>query len=346
MSSTELSDGILFGMGNPLLDICAHGDQEFLDKYGMKANDAILAEEKHMPMYDEMVDKYKVKYIAGGATQNALRTAQWILGRPNSSTFFGCVGRDATSETLSAAARGDGVNVVYQYNDATPTGRCAVVVTQDGKCRSLNAHLAAANCFTKSHLDDKQNWALVEKARFYYVSGFFLTVSIESILEVAQYAAQQDRVFMMNLSAPFLCQFFKEQQMKAFPYVDILFGNETEAATFGKEQNLGVTSVREIALKAAALPKVNSARSRLVIFTQGEDEIIAVQDGEVRTFPVGKVDTVLDTNGAGDAFVGGFLAQYTQGKPLEVCIKCGIYAAQVVIQREGCTFPERPEFKC
>ena len=29
------SDGILFGMGNPLLDISAHGDQEFLDKYGM-----------------------------------------------------------------------------------------------------------------------------------------------------------------------------------------------------------------------------------------------------------------------------------------------------------------------
>ena len=28
------SDGILFGMGNPLLDISAHGDQEFLDKYG------------------------------------------------------------------------------------------------------------------------------------------------------------------------------------------------------------------------------------------------------------------------------------------------------------------------
>jgi len=32
---------------------------------------------------------------------------------------------------------------------------------------------------------------------------------------------------MMNLSAPFLSQFFKEPMMETMPYVDILFGNET-----------------------------------------------------------------------------------------------------------------------
>lgn len=31
----------------------------------------------------------------------------------------------------------------------------------------------------------------------------------------------------MNLSAPFLSQFFKEPLMNAMPYVDIIFGNET-----------------------------------------------------------------------------------------------------------------------
>ena len=32
---------------------------------------------------------------------------------------------------------------------------------------------------------------------------------------------------------------------------------------------------------------------------------VCVADGEVQSFPVGKVDNVIDTNGAGDAFVGG-----------------------------------------
>lgn len=63
-------------MGNPLLDISANVDEDFLSKYDMKPNNAILAEEKHKPLYDEMVEKYKVDYIPGGATQNALRVAQ------------------------------------------------------------------------------------------------------------------------------------------------------------------------------------------------------------------------------------------------------------------------------
>lgn len=44
-------------------------------------------------------------------------------------------------------------------------------------------------------------------------------------------------------------------------------------------------------------------------------------------------------------FILGFLAQYIQGKPLDVCIRCGIYAATEVIKQSGCAFPEKPQFK-
>lgn len=44
------SEGILLGCGNPLLDISANVDEAFLIKYGLKPDDAILAEEKHTPM--------------------------------------------------------------------------------------------------------------------------------------------------------------------------------------------------------------------------------------------------------------------------------------------------------
>lgn len=66
-------------MGNPLLDISANVDEDFLSKYDLKPNNAILAEEKHKPLYDEMIKKYKVDYIPGGATQNTLRVAQVIV---------------------------------------------------------------------------------------------------------------------------------------------------------------------------------------------------------------------------------------------------------------------------
>jgi hypothetical protein len=48
---------------------------KYLEKYELKANDAILAEEKHMPIYDDIVANAKVDYVAGGAAQNAARAA-------------------------------------------------------------------------------------------------------------------------------------------------------------------------------------------------------------------------------------------------------------------------------
>ena len=46
----------------------------------------------------------------------------------------------------------------------------------------------------------------------------------------------------------------------------------------------------------------------------------------------------------GDAFVGGFLSQLVQEKPIEDCVRAGCYASHVVIQRSGCTLPEKPDF--
>lgn len=37
-------------MGNPLLDMQVTGGEALLQKYDLKANDAILAEDKHAPM--------------------------------------------------------------------------------------------------------------------------------------------------------------------------------------------------------------------------------------------------------------------------------------------------------
>lgn len=58
-----------------------------------------------------------------------------------------------------------------------------------------------------------------------------MTVSQETILTVAKYAHENNRTLAMNLSAPFIFQFFKDGMMQAIPYVDILFGNETVCST-------------------------------------------------------------------------------------------------------------------
>jgi len=163
----------------------------------------------------------------------------------------------------------------------------------------------------------------------------------------AKHAAEANKIFSMNLSAAFLSQVFKKPQMDAFPYVDIIFGNDDEAAVFAKEQNLGVTETSAIALKMAALPKVNSKRKRAVIITQGCNPVILAYDGKVREFPIVQLEEskIVDTNGAGDAFVGGFLSQLIQGKDFDKCIHAGNWASRLIIQRSGCTFPDVCEYQ-
>jgi sugar/nucleoside kinase (ribokinase family) len=45
---------------------------------------------------------------------------------------------------------------------------------------------------------------------------------------------------LTNLSAPFLIDFFWDNMIQVLPYADVIFGNETEAATLGKKANWGV----------------------------------------------------------------------------------------------------------
>lgn len=43
-------EGILLGCGNPLLDIQVQVSTNFLEKWGLKENDAILADDRRIPM--------------------------------------------------------------------------------------------------------------------------------------------------------------------------------------------------------------------------------------------------------------------------------------------------------
>jgi len=346
-------EGVLLGLGNPLLDMTANVTSDTLTKYKLEANNAILAEETHLPLYTELRDEHGASYTAGGATQNAVRVAQWMLGTPGATGFIGAVGQDDFAEKMAASATADGVKVNYYTGGGQPTGTCAVLVTDGGAARSLVANLSAANTYTVDHAKDAKQWALVLKARLFYIAGFFLTVSPETVQAIGEHAKETGKTLAMNLSAPFLLEVppFLAAMKAALPYVDVYFGNEAEAGVLAKAMGWDTTDVKEVAIKLARADKASS-RPRTVVFTQGaEPTIVAVGDAE----RLWSVDTygiipcapseLVDTNGAGDAFAGGFLAGMAAGVPTVECVARGNYAANVVIKRSGCTMPAKNEFK-
>jgi len=339
----------ILGMGNPLLDISANADKAMFEKYGLEPGGIILAEDKHMPVYAEMQAKPDVKYIAGGATQNSIRVAQWMLQTPGSTAYMGCVGKDDNAKKLKDACSADGVNAQYMEDPSTPTGCCACLIMD--KERSLCTLLAAANNYKVDHVKQPENWKIVEQAKIIYSAGFFITVSPEAIEAVSTHTQKSGAIYCLNLSAPFIVQVppFRACLNKTLPDVDILFGNETEARAYAEAMGWETDNVPFIATRLSLIPmndKAGQGRKRKVVITQGCEPTVVAINGHVTLYPIIKLEAnkIVDTNGAGDAFVGGFLAALSKGQDVAACCKAGNHSASIIIQHSGCTYPATPGY--
>ncbi|KAG5519759.1 hypothetical protein PMAC_000032 [Pneumocystis sp. 'macacae'] len=340
MESTRLVP-LKVHFGNPLLDIQVK-DQGFLKKYDLEPNGSILAGEKHIPIYEEIIQFSDVKYVAGGSAQNTLRGAQYILPK-NSTVYVGCVGNDELANYLRSVAEKEGLRTEYLVDTSEPTGVCAVIL--DGVNRSLVTRLAAAKNYNISHLKSPKIWSLVENADFYYIEGYHFSVCSLCISAICEEAAIKNKVFIINLSAEYLCYSYKTLMDSVSQYWDYVISNESEAIAYADSHDIQTTNIAKIAKYISELPKKNNKRPRVVIITQGDKDIVVAEsyNGQTKVtyFSVPKVpdDEILDTNAVGDAFAGGFIASLILGYSLERNVQCGIWLAQLCIKQNGATFP-------
>ena len=126
MSSTKNLNGAILGLCNPLLDISAEVPLTFLEKFGCTLNNAILAEDKHIALYTELVASYPVQYIAGGATQNSIRVAQWMLQVRMSIMIKQCMMLSSILIVLVYCLRFREVLLISEPSEPTPTAKPSV----------------------------------------------------------------------------------------------------------------------------------------------------------------------------------------------------------------------------
>merc|ERR1719203_1146687 len=291
------------------------------------------------------MSKPDVEYIAGGATQNSIRVAQWMLQEAGKTAYMGCVGSDDYAKKLSEACAKAGVDAMYLVDSSTPTGKCATTILD--KERSLTTDLGAANNYKASHLQEPTQWKVLQGAKVVYSAGFFITVSPEAMDLASEETVKNGADYCLNLSAPFIVQVppFRAVLEKTLPLCDYLFGNETEAQAYAEAVGWDTTDVEFIATRLSLVPGEGGKPPRKVVITQGADPTVVAIKGHVTKYPVIKLEKsqIVDTNGAGDAFVGGFLAALAKGADMEKCCKAGSWSASVVIQNSGCTYPAKPE---
>lgn len=348
MSSTSTKP-IYLGIGNPLLDITVQSDEAYLQRFGLKRGTAVLAEASQLPIYPECEARKDVQFCAGGSSMNTARALQWMLqlDMPHATAFVGCIGRDPSGDTLRRAVVDAGVQPLFLTTDAAPTGKCAVLVTD--KERTLVTNLGAAEHYKLEHLQQGEGSVpeALASAQTYYAEGFFATVSTPALVALGERALREGKTFMFNISAPFLVEFFWDRMSQVMPLVDYIFCNETEAQCVAKKLGWPL-DLEEIVSRMATLPKQGS-RPRTAVITHGSEEtLVCVGTGQVQKFRPIKVprEDIVDTNGAGDSFVGGFLSQFVRGqRDIARCVAAGHYCAWKCLHNVGCRFSGLPDFK-
>ena len=163
---------------------------------------------------------------------------------------------------------------------------------------------------------------------------------------LCDFATTNDKPLGLNLSAPFVIQFYMDAVKATIKHADFVFCNEDEGSAFATANNLEAADRVGAAKIIASWEKASATRPRRVIITQGAEPTIVVtcQPGSeptVELIPVAPVDpeTIVDTNGAGDSFVGGFFAQLAlNGDDIAAAVNKGNELAGKVIQKSGCVF--------
>jgi len=111
---------------------------------------------------------------------------------------------------------------------------------------------------------------------------------------------------------------------KIFEEIDIFKASKSEIEAATEESDL-----------LRAIRRVHSLGVRIVIVTRGSRGAILSLSGKLYRIPTAKSKVVADTTGAGDAFIGAFLAEYVKGEDPIWSSCVGSASASYVIEETG-----------
>ncbi|MGY6633316.1 MAG: adenosine kinase [Alkalilacustris sp.] len=309
------------GIGNALLDILSHTDDQFLAINGVgKGVMQLVDMERAVALYARIGP---AREVSGGSAANTIAAVAALGGR---TAYVGKVRDDQLGRIFAHDLRAQGA--VFETPPAprdaeAETGRCIVLVTPDGE-RSMSTYLGVSEHLGPEDIDPTtiaaSEWLYLEGYRF---DGADSHAAFARGIEAAKGAGGK---VALTLSDPFCV----ERHRAAFRLmigadVDLLFANRAEmVAMYGGSF--------EAAMQAAA------AEVETVCATDSEHGVHVLQ-GE-RHWHVPAVPTrVVDATGAGDIFAGAFLWGLAQGHDPETCARMGNLAASEIISHIGA----RPE---
>ncbi|CAA9440397.1 MAG: Ribokinase [uncultured Rubrobacteraceae bacterium] len=275
--------------------------------------DFVLKVERRPKPGETVTDAVLSTHNGGKGANQAAAAA--LLGA--SVAFLGRVGDDGFGGALVEALREKGVDTaLIEEARGASTGTAFITVTEDGE----NAITVAPGANRRLTPED------VDAARGAIGGAAVLVAQMEvpreTIARAVEVAGEVGTRVILNLAPPF------EVPRSVLEGLSVLVVNEHEAAFLLGERVEGVEGA------LAAAPGLVSLGPASVVVTVGADGAVFAEGGDAGHVPAPEAE-VVDTTGAGDAFVGALAHKLARGGSLQEAAAYAVRAGAAAVTREG-----------
>lgn len=267
-----------------------------------------------IPKPKEQITAKKALITPGGKGSNQAIAASRLGGNVS---FVTCLGTDDFGEKLLSFLKAEGIDTKFiKFSKTTPAGMSIVILDKN----SENTIISIPGSERELLAED------ITKIKFtrHDIAVSQLALPEEVVLAYLKRAKAAGATTILN-TAP-----RAKYDTKVFKFADYLIPNESEAAFFA-----GSTKVTQDPSEALGYARrMRASPSQVVIVTLGGNGSIALAGKEIIRILGIKVKAV-DTQAAGDTFVGAFAAALSENKNLKGALEFANKAAAICVQRQG-----------
>lgn len=313
------------GIGNSCIDIVARIDDNFLAAWKFPKSictylplDRANELEAALPAPD---------YIPGGCGAN---TAAIVTALGGSAAFIGRVAKDRVGDMFLADMAARSIHYTGKPDETPGAGstRVFALITPDTE-RTFAAYYGVQEDLSEADIDEYA----VSNSQFMYLDGYALNSRRggEAFLKAAEISHKAGKTVVFSPSDLSILTHYAQVVAPICAASDIVVCNEQEAKFLA-----GADSFE------AALSHLQTMFAGGAV-TMGVEGVAVFDKNRIATVPAATPPApVYDTNGAGDAFAGGYLFGLARGYDIEKAARLGNRCAAGIITHAGA----RPVHDC
>jgi sugar/nucleoside kinase (ribokinase family) len=310
---------VVYGIGNPLMDIVVSATDLELVSLGLKKGIMHLISEHVRKRLISFIETRQRFYSCGGSAPNTIialatfRIPAAIAGKVGNDNF-GQIYADHLKDfnVIPQLVRGEG-----------HTGSSIIMISPDSE-RTMNTYLGVNKDFDPEDIDED----VVAAADIFYFTGYMWDTEKQraAVLKATEIARSSGTKVYFDVADPDVVKRYQDDFLFFLKEkVDVAFANREEAQIlFGsKNEEEAVTSLTELCETG-------------IVKLGAEGSIIKSGNVQYR-IPSNQVD-VLDTTGAGDMYAAGFIYGQVKGYTLKRSGICASFLASQIIRQHGAQF--------